>query len=57
MTDYTNLDDYVAALPADRQQTINDKAKVLSRSIELDKLGQIDNCKQSKLDRTILSNG
>ena len=37
MTDFTNLDDYMAALPADRQQTINDKAKVLSQSIELAK--------------------
>lgn len=40
MTDFTNLDDYMAALPADRQQTINDKAKVLSQSIELAKLSK-----------------
>lgn len=33
MTDFINLDDYMAALPADRQQVINDKAKALSQSI------------------------
>lgn len=49
MTDFTNLDDYMAALPADRQQTINDKAKVLSQSIELAKLRKAKQLKQSEL--------
>lgn len=49
MTDYTNLDDYMAALPADRQQVINDKAKVLSQSIELAKLRQTKQLKQAEL--------
>ena len=49
MTDFTNLDDYIAALPADRQQTINDKAKVLSQSIELAKLRKAKQLKQSEL--------
>ncbi len=49
MTDYTNLDDYMADLPADRQQTINDKAKVLSQSIELAKLRQAKQLKQVEL--------
>ena len=49
MTDFTNLDDYMAALPSDRQQTINDKAKVLSQSIELAKLRKAKQLKQSEL--------
>lgn len=49
MTDFTNLDDYMAALPADRQQTINDKAKVLSQSIELAKLRKAKQLKQYEL--------
>jgi predicted transcriptional regulator len=49
MTDYTNLDDYMADLPADRRQTINDKAKVLSQSIELAKLRQAKQLKQVEL--------
>ena len=49
MTDFTNLDDYMAALPADRQQAINDKAKVLSQSIELAKLSKAKQLKQSEL--------
>ena len=49
MTDFTNLDDYIAALPADRQQTINDKAKVLSQSIELAKLRKAKRLKQTEL--------
>lgn len=49
MTDYTNLDDYMAALPADRRQTINDKAKVLSQSIELAKLRRAMELKQTEL--------
>lgn len=49
MTDFTNLDDYIAALPADRQQTINDKAKVLSQSIELAKLSKAKQLKQTEL--------
>ena len=42
MTDITNLDDYMAAMPADRQQVINDKAKVISQSIELGKTSHFD---------------
>ena len=49
MTDFTNLDDYIAALPADRQQTINDKAKALSQSIELAKLRKAKRLKQTEL--------
>lgn len=49
MTDFTNLDDYMAALPADRQQAINDKAKALSQSIELAKLRKAKQLKQSEL--------
>lgn len=35
MSKFTNLDDYMAKLPADRQSRITDKAKRLSQSIEL----------------------
>ena len=51
MTDFINLDDYIAAMPADRQQVINDKAKRLSQSIELGRLEPRDNTEQSELDR------
>ena len=49
MTKFTNLDDYVAKLPADRQSRITDKAKRLSQSIELAKLRKMVNLKQSEL--------
>ena len=52
MTHLTNLDDYLAAMPADRQQVINDKAKRLSQSIELGRLQPRDNTEQFELDRT-----
>lgn len=42
MTDLSNLDDYMAKLPADRQQVINDKAKVLRQSIVLGKTSRFD---------------
>lgn len=38
----TDLDDYMAALPADRQQVINDKAKALRQSIVLGKTSRYD---------------
>ena len=57
MTDFTNLDDYMAALPADRQQVINDKARCLSQSIELGRLQPRDNTEQAELDRTHSPNG
>ncbi len=49
MTDFIDLDDYMAVLPTDRQQAIHDKAKHLSQSIELGKLRQISNLKQIEL--------
>ena len=49
MTKFTNLDDYMAKLPADRQSRITDKAKRLSQSIELAKLRKMGNLKQSEL--------
>ena len=49
MTQLTNLDDYLAAMPADRQSRIAGKAKRLSQSIELAKLRQMSNLKQSEL--------
>ena len=57
MTQLTNLDDYIAAMPADRQQVINDKAKCLSQPIELGRLEPIDNTEQSELDRAPSPNG
>ena len=57
MTQLTNLDDYLAAMPADRQLVINDKAKRLSQSIELGRLEPRDNTEQSELDRTPSPNG
>ena len=49
MTDYTNLDDYMADLPADRQQAINNKSKILSQSIELAKIRKSKQLKQTEL--------
>ena len=49
MTDFISLDDYMATLPADRQQTINDRAETLSQSIELAKLSKAKQLKQSEL--------
>ena len=57
MTHLTNLDDYLAAMPTDRQRVINDKAKCLSQSIELGRLQPRDNTEQSELDRTPSPNG
>ncbi len=57
MTNFTKLDDYLAAMPADRQQVINDKARCLSQSIELGRLQPRDNTGQSELDRTPSPNG
>ena len=38
----TDLDDYIAAMPADRQKVINDKAELLNQSIELGKISDFD---------------
>ena len=39
----------MATLPADRQQTINDRAETLSQSIEIAKLSKAKQLKQSEL--------
>ncbi|WP_367107086.1 helix-turn-helix domain-containing protein [uncultured Psychrobacter sp.] len=49
MNDFISLDDYLAKMPADSQNRINDKAKRLSQSIELAKLRQMSNLKQTEL--------
>lgn len=49
MTDFTPLGSYMASLPADRQQVINDKSKLLSQSIELAKLRRALDLKQTEL--------
>lgn len=49
MTHISALNDYVAGLPADRQQAINNKSKVLSQSIELAKLRKTKQLKQTEL--------
>jgi len=49
MTDFIDLDDYMAVLPTDRQQAIHDKAKRLSQSIELAKLRKINRLTQIDL--------
>lgn len=49
MTHVSALNDYVAGLPADRQQVINNKSKVLSQSIELAKLRKAKQLKQTEL--------
>jgi DNA-binding transcriptional regulator YiaG len=49
MTHFSALNDYVADLPADRQQAINNKSKILSQSIELAKLRHAQSLKQTEL--------
>lgn len=49
MTHFSALNDYVAGFPADRQQAINNKSKVLSQSIELAKLRKTKQLKQTEL--------
>ncbi len=49
MTTFTSLEDYMATLPADSKQHINDKAKALSQSIELAKLRRAQSLKQTEL--------
>lgn len=49
MTPFSALNDYVADLPADRQQVINNKSKVLSQSIELAKLRKTKQLRQTEL--------
>ncbi|MCG3841626.1 XRE family transcriptional regulator [Psychrobacter sp. Ps1] len=49
MTHLTTLDDLMAALPADRQQRIKNKANILSQSIELAKLRRAMDLKQTDL--------
>ena len=49
MTHVSALNDYVAGLPADRQQVINNKSKILSQSIELAKLRKTKQLKQIEL--------
>ena len=43
------LNDYVADLPTDRQQAINNNSKILSQSIELAKLRKAKQLKQTEL--------
>lgn len=49
MKHFSALTDYVADLPADRQQAINNKSKILSQSIELAKLRKTKQLKQIEL--------
>lgn len=49
MPHFSALNDYVAGLPADRQQAINNKSKILSQSIELAKLRRAQSLKQTEL--------
>lgn len=49
MTNLTTLDDLTAALPADRQRRIKNKADILSQSIELAKLRRALDLKQTEL--------
>lgn len=49
MTHFSALNDYVVGLPADRQQVINNKSKILSQSIELAKLRKTKQLKQTEL--------
>ena len=49
MPHFSALNDYVADLPADRQQAINNKSKILSQSIELAKLRKTQQLKQTEL--------
>lgn len=53
MTTFTNFDDYMANLPADRKERIKDKAKIISQSIELAKLRQSYKLKQSELAKKV----
>jgi len=46
MKGLTSLDDYMAAMPAERQARIHTKAKRLSQSIQLGKLRQLNKLKQ-----------
>ncbi len=49
MTDFIDFDDYVDKLPAERQARIDAKANILMQSIELSKLRQAQDLKQSEL--------
>lgn len=49
MTHFSALNHYVADLPADRQQAINNKSKILIQSIELAKLRKAKQLKQTEL--------
>lgn len=49
MTHFSALNDYMAGLPADRQQVINDKTNQLSQSIELGKLRKTQQLRQIEL--------
>ena len=49
MPHFSALNDYLAVLPADRQQAINNKSKILSQSIELAKLRHAQSLKQTEL--------
>ena len=49
MTHFSALNDYVAGLPADRQQAIHNKSKALSQSIELGKLRKTKQLRQTEL--------
>ncbi|MFK4001834.1 MULTISPECIES: helix-turn-helix domain-containing protein [Psychrobacter] len=49
MTHFSALNHYVADLPADSQQAINNKSKILIQSIELAKLRKAKQLKQTEL--------
>lgn len=49
MSKFTNFDDYIGSLPADRRKRINDKAKILGQSIELSKLRKSKSLNQNEL--------
>ncbi|WP_201546915.1 helix-turn-helix domain-containing protein [Psychrobacter lutiphocae] len=49
MTKFTSLDDFMADLPAERQERMNAKAKIISQSNELAKLRQSYHLKQAEL--------
>lgn len=49
MSEFVTFDDYMATLPSDSQARIKNKADTLTQSIELAKLRQSLNLKQSEL--------
>ncbi|WP_379545046.1 helix-turn-helix domain-containing protein [Psychrobacter sp. R86515] len=49
MSKFTDFDDYMAGLPADRRKRIDDRAKILAQSIELGKLRKSRSLNQTQL--------